>query len=804
MAALTADALWIQDTWQLRRLPLHTLGDIEVRPSGTTLTLTVAQQPPADRLRLAFASPAEARQWSRELQARSRQQAPEAPRVDRLVPEGVALVRRPPDVPYVGLGRVGFTGRTPRAADRGLQLRAGMRGADAVIAVRRQRCPEIGWGARHVSGVAVRVADADAGRRLRLRWYAEEVGALVNRMLLLLALQAALLVLAAVFCAGVSSLAEPTGETPSQALATAGLGLALLYAWPLGLLALLRFLRWPQLLRGAAVAVLAATSGRGLAVLLAHLWAILTTGAGPAESQARVLADPVDWAFIVAGVVLSVRAWRLGGEARDMLPEEDQDLTAARKAWARGLLALTGVYALALLGFVAVVRYQASAYLLRPGVDARREHQALLALNEGAALANKGDLATAEQSFQRSLRLWEELTRGRPAPAAYRANLAMTLNNLGWVRQRQGRGAEAEQYYARAVALADELAGDPELDDAFKQTMAGARAELADLRGGELSKLLDEKNRAAARKYEEAQVQADRGAAEAEGLFRGAIALWEEVLPQATNDDYRRAAVARLATAYLQLGELLVQLGQRPQAEAALRKGISYGEQAVALEPDRPLPRHNLEVARRMLDELSEEALQEEITRLCDAQHFAQAIDLCVRGIEDQERQARSGTDRGAAERRLAFRLDRFAWLLAHCPDERVRDTKAAVRQARRATDLQPDVGNYWYTLAAAQYRNGDWRDSLASLEKMKAKEGELDASGWFLAAMDRHQLGQKGEARAALRKGVEWVMEQQRKAEGNALLRLQYEMMRPGIEALRREAEGLIEGKDPAGDRVG
>jgi tetratricopeptide (TPR) repeat protein len=133
-----------------------------------------------------------------------------------------------------------------------------------------------------------------------------------------------------------------------------------------------------------------------------------------------------------------------------------------------------------------------------------------------------------------------------------------------------------------------------------------------------------------------------------------------------------------------------------------------------------------------------------------------------------------------------------------------VRDTAAAVRHARRATELQPEVGDHWYTLATAQYRNGDWRDSLASLEKLKAREGGFDASDWLLAGMNRQRLGQHAEARAALRKAAEWVEERQRQAEGNALLRLQLEMMRPSIEALRREAEGLIEGKSSEGDRVG
>jgi hypothetical protein len=46
---------------------------------------------------------------------------------------------------------------------------------------------------------------------------------------------------------------------------------------------------------------------------------------------------------------------------------------------------------------------------------------------------------------------------------------------------------------------------------------------------------------------------------------------------------------------------------------------------------------------------------------------------------------------------------------------------EGAVRVARRPTELQPEVGVYRYTLATVQYRNGNWRDSLASLEKLKA-----------------------------------------------------------------------------------
>src|SRR5262249_39448237 len=107
-------------------------------------------------------------------------------------------------------------------------------------------------------------------------------------------------------------------------------------------------------------------------------------------------------------------------------------------------------------------------------------------------------------------------------------------------------------------------------------------------------------------------------------------------------------------------------------------------------------------------------------------------------------------------------------------------------------------------TLATAHYRNGAWRESLETLETVKRKAGELDAVGWLLVAMNRHQQKQREPARAALRKAVKWIGEQQQKAEDNPLLRMQLDMLRPRIESLRREAEHLIEGKGGARDGVG
>jgi tetratricopeptide (TPR) repeat protein len=507
-------------------------------------------------------------------------------------------------VPHVVVGQVQYLGESARAADRGLQLRAGMLGADAVIDVERRRCPDMGWGAREASGVAVRVEDAAGRRRLRWRWFREEVGALVTRLLVLLVLQGALLFLVGVACAGMSRFHVATGETTQEALVSMASALGLLLAWPLVLVALLWGLRWPQLLRAASLAALTATTLRGLTVILVHLATALAAGQALSCLSLAALLDPIDWAFIIAGAVLCIRAWRLAGDAAHILPPEDQTVAPRRKVLANGLLVLTVVYGLGFLGFVGHASYQVSAHLLQPGVDSKREHEALLALNRGHTQATNGDLAAAEESWQRSLRLWEALTPGGSGPPVYRANLALTLNNLGWLRHKQGRLDEAEKYYARAVGIADQLPDDPRIDPDFKQTMADTRRALAELRAFNSLKGLDEKDKSAGRKYEEAVVKAQNGDIAAEGLFQEAIALWEEILPQVADEDYRKGATAQLALAYLHLGELRQRFEKLRDAEAALRKAIEYGEKAVALEPDRPLTKHNLDVARQMLDGL--------------------------------------------------------------------------------------------------------------------------------------------------------------------------------------------------------
>jgi|GEM_PF-2302801 len=796
LAALSQDAIWIQYTWQTRRIPLAGLA-AEGDGNGTAIRLVSDPGSSAENLTLSFGSRAEAARWLQAI-AIQQEQSGAAGVAGPLSPEGVSLIRGWPDAPHEVVGWVESVGPSRFAAERGLQLRAGMAGADAVVRVQRERVT--GTGSHRAWGQAVRTADGSARDRLRWAGYAERARSLANRMLVVLVVIAGLTFVVAAFGPG-TGVVPATGQTTRQALAEQAPWVAGLFGWPVILALWLRASAGPRLLVAAGLGVLAATGGRTLAAVTGQLLAA-RAAEGPVPARYYwVLADPLDWVFVLVGLALFVRALRLALAAPAWLP-------AARRGpprrLARAVLVLTAIYAVGFVGFAGWAGFELGAILARPGVDPKREHQALLAFNRGLDALNGNDLTTADRSLAEALRLWEELGAGRSAPADYRANLALTLYNLGVVRERQGRQDEAEAYWARAIEVGERV-GDARAAEDIRPALAEARRALAELQDFRAAGALDEKDKRAWAAYDAALVGARKGDEAAAGQFEQAIALWEEILPRANNPGYRRASTAQLAVAYLRLADLREQQGKLAESEAALGKSIVHGEAALALGPDRPLlVRDNLEMARQMLTGLRERAHREAIDRLTSAGRWADAEAAHRRGITEQEERAKAGPDREVATRILADRLERFAWFLAHCPSPSVRDTKAAVRHARRATELQPAATAYWFTLAVTQNRNGDWRDSQASLGELTNRAGALDGGGWFLTAMNLHHLRQPAEARAAFQKGVEWTAERQRQAEGDPVLRFQFELMRPALEALRREAERLLEGKDPSGDKIG
>jgi serine/threonine protein kinase/tetratricopeptide (TPR) repeat protein/WD40 repeat protein len=103
-----------------------------------------------------------------------------------------------------------------------------------------------------------------------------------------------------------------------------------------------------------------------------------------------------------------------------------------------------------------------------------------------------------------------------------------------------------------------------------------------------------------------------------------------------------------------------------------------------------------------------------------------------------------------------------LSWLLATCPDPKERDVARAVELARRAVELQEQVGNVWNTLGVAHYRAGNWKAAVEALDRSRALRQGGDAFDFFFLAMAHWRLGHKEEARKWHQQAVEWVKQNQ------------------------------------------
>jgi WD40 repeat protein len=87
------------------------------------------------------------------------------------------------------------------------------------------------------------------------------------------------------------------------------------------------------------------------------------------------------------------------------------------------------------------------------------------------------------------------------------------------------------------------------------------------------------------------------------------------------------------------------------------------------------------------------------------------------------------------------------AWFLATAADAKLWDPARAVELARKAVERAPREGVYWKTLGVAQYRAGDWKAAVSSLDKAQALAAGDGAAKLFLA-MAHWQSGGREQAR--------------------------------------------------------
>jgi tetratricopeptide (TPR) repeat protein len=122
--------------------------------------------------------------------------------------------------------------------------------------------------------------------------------------------------------------------------------------------------------------------------------------------------------------------------------------------------------------------------------------------------------------------------------------------------------------------------------------------------------------------------------------------------------------------------------------------------------------------------------------------------------------------------------LDNFAWLLATCPDESLREPAQAVRLARAAVSLDRESGRLRLILGVALYRAGRCDDAARELNRSRALASEDDATTCLFLAMAHARLGREDEAKGWCAKAVARMQDDKTEDEQLARFRTEAEAL--------------------------
>jgi serine/threonine protein kinase len=369
-------------------------------------------------------------------------------------------------------------------------------------------------------------------------------------------------------------------------------------------------------------------------------------------------------------------------------------------------------------------------------------------------------LEEAEDNHRKSLAMFEKLAADFPNESQYLEQVPHGQRILGWVVVSTGRPAEAVELFRKAIVIFDRLSiSSPKPSD---------REVIADT------------YRHIGHALRDSGKQAD-----AQKAYSQALAIQEKLVAEfPTSAAYRDA----LASIHWEMGVILGTKSQFAEAEIEFLAALSVWEKLVADFPDNASYRLHLAytyganlapvLTARLRPRDAEEAMSQCVTRFAalvaefpkNAEYkghltqgrFEQAAMLATNGRWKEA----SGAYGKLLELAPASAVghNNLAWLLATCPDSKIRDPRRAVELAKKAVELAPIEGNYWNTVGIAQYRAGDWKAAIAALEKTMALRKGGDGFDWFFQAMAHWQIGDKTQSRCWYDKAVPWMEKYQPK----------------------------------------
>ena len=260
---------------------------------------------------------------------------------------------------------------------------------------------------------------------------------------------------------------------------------------------------------------------------------------------------------------------------------------------------------------------------------------------------------------------------------------------------------------------------------------------------------------------------------------------------------------------------ILVERGKLDEAEQMVRTAFGYFQQAYDKDPEQPERQDELYIAHWNLADIHirqghHAQAHDDVERIIEV--FPQRMQAYVEGISLLSRCAELvGRDTAGAETAQQYRqragqllqqsqkattgppdmANDLAWQLANWPNASLRDPSRAVRLAERIVQLSPQKADYWTTLGAAQYRSGQWRAAVTSLEKSVQLRNGGQAHDWLLLAMAHWRLEEEQKAREWYEKAAKGTEEDA--TDDEELSRLKKEAM-----SLLRSTEQASDEKHP------
>ncbi len=401
-----------------------------------------------------------------------------------------------------------------------------------------------------------------------------------------------------------------------------------------------------------------------------------------------------------------------------------------------------------------------------------------------AAVHNQLAVALADQgNFEEAIAQFDEALRINPSHADAHANVGVVLFKLGKVDQ-------AIEHWHRALRIDPQLAqvrynlglalvARNKPDQAAEQFRAAlqvnrhhtqAHNSLGRLlfRQGRIGEAIDHYRQAlqAEPAYESPRCNLAAALAE-QGYFDEAVKQLRQVLRINPNN----------AEAYNNLGIIRVKQGQTAEAishyrralriapdyarahnnlatalatQGSTHEAIEHYRKAISLDPGYVSARYNLAVLLTATNQLDEAIRQYRLVvqadpDLAEAQHDLGAA-LIARGRFEQG----VGHLREALKRRPndATILTRTAWVLATCPDPKIRDGEDAVRLARRACELSRyESPQALDSLAAAYAETGRFDDAVHAAHRAVELASKLQQDELASQIDARLKLYQAGRA---------------------------------------------------------